>query len=359
MRKINPRDLYVRSSFGLNPSRSLSAVTDYINNFDKKLSPLVQPEMAPLRPGVGGQCWPEFDDTEDGKYDGEFLHYAVQIDPIGIETARNRDELDEAFVTAIIAASHEMVHVDQFESKDPEMALCHLAARGNPGNYIEDGNYLHNRREIAAERGALEYAREHLRTEYPNVGIERIDELMLRYVNKPVDDPKRMYWVTLPDGEKFTKIEDVYDALDEAYDDAVNWPSKYREKIKSKDAASELFFTDTKRDKRVPGTRFDPDWEFAYDKLQASKTAEESKKMLAALTIRAKPWLVRETFEAELPDLSIKAVFGHDPDEKQAEDDKQEVSAKEDPASQEKIDKAMQAAGNVKYSGPNGPSFQP
>lgn len=227
--------------------------------------------------------------------------YHIRLNDARFKAAVSRAELDMAFVSAVVAAGHEIEHARQFDSRDPEMALCHLASCSNEDNYYE--NYRYNRREIAAEYGGLMSAQAYLQARFPNIDSSR---LLVNYVNGRVNG-RTLYWISAPESGSFSCLSDIYTSFNTAYDKAADHVNRYRFKLPndSKDAFAIL----TKAGSRGG---IDKDWAFVFDALSESKDAYASNLVLASAGMFVYPGLMRESLGADLPDLSIRAVFGRD-----------------------------------------------
>lgn len=194
-----------------------------------------------------------------------------------------------------------MEHAFQFDSMDPEMALCHIAAAGNGDNYIE--NYIYNRREIAAEYAGLSSARDYLSERYPCFDT---DGMLLDYVHGRMCSGR--YWISRDGPEGFRSMDNVLSAFESAYEAAGLRPNKYSSRIRpgSEDAFAVLTGAGS-------GRGLDGCWSFLFDALSKAENAHDSNMVLASAALYVYPELIREAAGAELPDLSIRAVFGCDP----------------------------------------------
>lgn len=292
---------FVRSSFGLSARRSKMAVLDYAKHLCDDLRRAADVNFAVLPPGVAGTCRCEFDATDS------VSGYLVRLDGTEMDGVHDRHSLDKAFVAAIVAAGHEAEHAAQFDFGDPEMALCHVAAAGNEDNYSE--NYIYNRREIAAEYAGLSSARYYLSERYPDMNT---DGMLLDYIHGRIHDGR--YWISDKGHDGFRSMDGVFAAFESAYEKAGSHVNKYCSRIRpgSKDAFAVLTGAGS-------GRGFDGRWLFLFDALSVSKDAHDSNMILASAALHVYPYLIREAAGAELPDLSIQAVFGCDPPDKPVE----------------------------------------
>ena len=182
-----------------------------------------------------------------------------------------RDRLDRAYVRTLVAAGHEISHLAQFESKDPEMALCSVAQAGNQFNYKL--NRFQNRRGIMAELNAIHFAGLHMERLYPHVDR---DEMLCQYVHDQIygdqDDTRniiRPYYIDWPEGG-FKSVRDIFSAFDKAYDSAAHHVNGYSCRIpgKANDAYAKLTGLGFCR-------RVNPEWNFLRFALEHAKSAHD------------------------------------------------------------------------------------
>lgn len=292
--------LSTRSSFGAGSYKSKRMVIAYANFLSRSFSHDVDVSFLALPRGYDGGTKCVFDSAN------KLRHYRMDVSDFGFAGARQ--DLDKAFVRSIVTVGHETWHIHQLESGDPEMALCHLARCGNDDNYTH--NYCFNRREIAAELNGLLAARKYFATYFPSIDG---DTFLLAYVNERADpcgesDDHRSYFIKKPDEFGFRAMNDVFSAFDDAYDAARAHVNKYGPRISADSEDAFAILTGA-------GSRsgFDHDWEFVYDALANAGDAHSSNMVLASTALYVYPIIIRETFGADLPDLSIQAVFGVDP----------------------------------------------
>lgn len=237
--------------------------------------------------------------------DDSVAAYYMTLEPRIIDSARATSEFESAFVGLLVAVGHETEHLREIESRDPKRALMRIADYGNMTNYID--NYKFNRREIQAETSGLRQAQLELRNKLECLNA---DQLLLDYVNDAVT---RDYFIGAHESGAYTKMDDVFEALDDAYDAAESNVRLYTSKMQlSDDAVAKLVFTDDPT-KRRGLTSFDREWEFVYDALKSAPDDDASIRVLASAALYAYPNMIREAAGAKLPDLSIKTVFGRDP----------------------------------------------
>lgn len=287
-------DLFLRSSFGLSKASSKEFIKQHAANLCKSFSVPADIRLDRLPEDKGGLTAPVFGDG--GVVDG----YRIRLNNLHIDGAESRGVLDFAFIWALVAAGHEAKHAKQIDSKDPVFALSYLAECGNDANYKT--NYKFNRREIVAEKAGLEFAQEFLRMQFP--GIDG-DSFLLKYVNGCASSGIA-YWVDAPE-DGFESMEEVFQAFDDAYDAAKSHVNVYPAKVSK--TCGDAF---TRLTRMGTGKGLDPDWEFAYDALQVAGGQYESNMILASVALCDDPGLIKYAAGAELPDLSIKAVFGRD-----------------------------------------------
>lgn len=207
------RGFLVRSSFGLNAKQSMSSIYDYVDAVlkDEGLSADVSFEHLGVRKHAQTRC--VFDDYDVPSY------HEIKLGSNFFEDKLTRGLLDVVFTYSAVAAGHEIEHVRQFESKDVELALCHLAAVGNPQNYKL--NYWYNQREILAEYSGLKFAESYFESCFPNVDGK---SLLLDYANSRADefgtrDDDRMYWIMKSSTGDFASLSEVYSAFESAYEE--------------------------------------------------------------------------------------------------------------------------------------------
>lgn len=287
-------DLFLRSSFGLNRNSSKIAVSKYAEGLCKNLSVPVSVDFVRMEQDKGGATGCDFD--EDGKVSG----YHIRLNNLHVNRSDSKAVLDYAFIWALVAAGHEAKHAMQIDSKDPGFALSYLAECGNEANYI--ANYKFNRREIIAEKSGLEFAQVFLETQFSDIDG---DAYLLQYVNSCALGGIT-YWVDAPE-DGFGSMDEVFQAFDDAYDAAGSHVNTYPVKVSK--TCEDAF---TRLTGMGSGKGLDPDWMFAYDALQAAGGQYESNMILASVALYDDPGLIKYAAGAELPDLSIKSVFGRD-----------------------------------------------
>ncbi len=301
------------SSFGMTARQSKRDIMIYAKNLYSG-SKRMRFDFARLYYDTGGASYCDFakDDSVCGYY--VWLNN-MYLDSVGCVDRRKldmhdlrlaRDRLDRAYVRTLVAAGHEISHLAQFESKDPEMALCSVAQAGNQFNYKL--NRFQNRRGIMAELNAIHFAGLHMERLYPHVDR---DEMLCQYVHDQIygdqDDTRniiRPYYIDWPEGG-FKSVRDIFSAFDKAYDSAAHHVNGYSCRIpgKANDAYAKLTGLGFCR-------RVNPEWDFLRFALEHDKSAYESNLILASASVYVYPDIVREAAGAELPDLSIQAVFG-------------------------------------------------
>lgn len=276
---------------------------EYLISYSKRLcrgfSVPTSVNFAQLDPDVFGESKCLFSDA------GSVVAYDIRLDPGIMAGLKPSMALDAAFVKMLVAAGHESAHLYEMESKDTKQALIRIADYGNMMNYRD--NYKFNRREIQAEISGLEQAQSEIRDKLkcPNA-----DQLLLDYVNDAVT---RCYFIGAHESGAYTEMDDVFKALNEAYDAAGLNVRLYTSKMQlSDDAIAKLALTDDPT-KRRGLTAFDREWDFVYDALKSAPDDDTSVRVLASAALYAYPSTIREAAGAKLPDLSIKTVFGRDP----------------------------------------------
>lgn len=295
----------IRSSFGLTVNESKGVLLRYARSISKGLSTPVNVEFADLPSGKNGSCGCVF--GADGRLQSYDIRLRKSVFDISNMTV---GQLDVSFVDSMMFVSHEMIHAWQLEVKDPEMMLSYLASLGNPDNY--DHNNKHNRRELEAECGGLEFLRSYFHDMFPYVDG---DGMLCGYVNRCADgpgvgfdEPHRQYFISKPDSVGFSSMDDVFRAFHEADEAAKNHPNVYPDRINmgSEDAFSVLtglgFGKTRKRE-----------WDFAADRLRDAKDAHESDMILASLALYQDPSLKMYALDMDVSDLDFHKVFGRYP----------------------------------------------
>ena len=338
------------SSFGYSQPGAKAEIKRYALGLGKDLGVPVFVDFAPLNKGVPrmesenpdgfiyGKCVRIFDTKDKDKPVG----YHVYLDSTSIDSAKTMEELDDAFVQGIVTAGHELEHAEQFESKDREMALSHLASIGNPQNYRD--NFPFNRREIAAEIAGIEVGHSYFRDAHPD---KDADALLLRYVNKFADehgtkDLDRTYFVQKSEAGEFTRLSDVIEALDSSYDAAKSHVNGYKYRVK--DSCADDFAVLARSDRKT-----------MMDALYDTHDSISSNTVLAAAAIKAHPDYYREVSDVESihkSDFDPVVVFGKDvPLPKDYKPVDRDYGSNQ-------IAMAISAAKQVE-PGPDGPSYQP
>lgn len=289
---MNIRDLFLRSSFGLSRRESKAAVMQHAKYLCSGISTPLDVYFVQTRLNEGGSTGCVFDDAN------RLDRCRIRLNNLRIDNSHNRDSLDFAFIHSLVAAGHEARHVIQIESKDPEFALSYLAECGNVANYKT--NYKFNRREIDAERSGLMFAQDFLSSQFPNIDG---DSFLLLYVNCCAFSDAT-YWIDAPENG-FTSMAEVFQAFDGAYDDAKTHVNKYPAKASPtcEDAITRWTGAGSRKG-------FNHDWVFVYDALLNAGSQYESNMILASIALHDDPDLIKYAAGAELPDLSIQAVFG-------------------------------------------------
>ena len=143
--------------------------------------------------------------------------------------------------------------------------------------------------------------------------------MLLEYVNDRADsfgtpDLMRAYYITRPkpdsddpESGRFKSLDDVFEAFNDAYDAAANHVNKYQSKAPM--GCDDAFCVLTGSGF---GKRPDPAWDFMFKAMENADGAFQSNMILASAALRLYPDLRRELLGADVPDLSIRSVFGVD-----------------------------------------------
>lgn len=130
-------------------------------------------------------------------------------------------------VRPIINMFHEAEHVHQYvqfhhvqhpTNEDVYLAVNRIARENNDLYYLYPENYYHNPREIRAEQAGVMDAYEYLCDSFPDVDEDKIEQLMLDYVNDRAKN--EYYYLRQPLGKPFVDILDVNKAFDIAFEES-------------------------------------------------------------------------------------------------------------------------------------------
>lgn len=320
---MNFRLFPCKSSF---KNMTASQLADHLKKYmEREVKPLaheVSIEIDDFDPNeLDGSSLPAFDKN------GNVMSYIILLNSIYLNSARTRDDLDDAFVALAVAAGHEIEHLKQFDNMSPNLAACLIADMGNNYNYRKDStNYRRNVREIPCEIGGVLFAEEYIRTEFEEI-VDR-DKRLLRYLNARGSDPG--YFIRTPGCKAWLKehqgylsrpetqadrdeiAKDPFSSLFRAHQefcnallDASKHGRKYHSTVRS--TCQDAYVQATKLGQ--PGLE-NKAWDPIRTMFEQANSPWDANRMLAAISLYHDPMLRYYSLGVDVSDLTIENVFG-------------------------------------------------
>ena len=231
---------------------------------------------------------------------------------------------DQQFIKTGIAIFHEFRHIEQdYQSKtgiqtpipgqvrpviEPEVIIANIAYRNN-GQYYKS-TYFHNVQEIDAEAYGVLATRKMLAVQFPHVPEVQRDELLLDVINDTNRDLKsKNYWLRSVTTRPISSIDQLKQAFQHAAEICLTKPKK-SQFHKKPNLIGDEFYRVTQGSISVRNT-----WGpilYQFRRNTESGTGADFDRMLACVTLYARPDYMTKFKAAQDLDLSPQAVFGRD-----------------------------------------------
>lgn len=310
---------FVKSSFGGFTADQLK--DDLRRQLMSSISCLSKPvdfKMVDADPDTGGYCAPVFDGL---------VHtgYRLRVNTRLIDEATDTKSLDKAFVMVARSMGHEFEHLKDFDNMTAIGAINLIVDMGNFYNYLETENYNHNIREVPVEAAGIRYVQSYLSARFP---LTPSDHILVDCVNDlackpryPIHTPGFKAWRAAnpyalfpsPSEQRkinkspFKPIKEIFDEFDVAERDMWFHVRRYQSTPPSDCDDAFLMFVRPEFQKNKSDSR-----DFVVNKLEHAKDACEANMVLAVVSLRQTPSLIRYSLGADVPSFDFVDMFGRD-----------------------------------------------